>query len=331
MRNPVFDIMKGVTILLMMLGHTGIPEWLHTFIYSFHMPLFFIVSGYFAKKDVELTWRGWGSIIRKSSKTLLLPYVVTAIVVLLFTLMRAVVKHDISIFGDRLVACFACTSGVWHFPENWTFVSPIVNLSWAPIWFLLSLFWIRILFYGLQKLDKWTLPVCAIISYVAVLIGQRVTVPFAIMQGLSGLVFYAAGWTAKHFNIPKYVYTLCLIAWPFAIVFGDVNMMFMRYTLYPLSIIGAIGGTVAVYELSCAVNKTPYLNHVFSWLGCNSLLILCFHSIDMNCVWVGMILNGALHLEAGELVLTLIRNAMVFVFAVVLSRVPVVRRIFNVK
>lgn len=50
--NPVRqawpDIAKGVGILLMSLGHSAIPpKWLGVWIYSFHMPLFFLLSGWF--------------------------------------------------------------------------------------------------------------------------------------------------------------------------------------------------------------------------------------------------------------------------------------------
>lgn len=44
-RNISYDIAKGIGILLMVIGHTGCPNWLHNAIYSFHMPLFFILSG----------------------------------------------------------------------------------------------------------------------------------------------------------------------------------------------------------------------------------------------------------------------------------------------
>lgn len=42
-----FDILKGVGILLVILGHIEIPYMLKIVIYSFHMPLFFFVSGCF--------------------------------------------------------------------------------------------------------------------------------------------------------------------------------------------------------------------------------------------------------------------------------------------
>lgn len=40
-RNQWVDIAKGIAIILMVLGHTAIPDSLSRFIYSFHMPFFY--------------------------------------------------------------------------------------------------------------------------------------------------------------------------------------------------------------------------------------------------------------------------------------------------
>lgn len=51
-RNPFWDTLKAVLIVLVVLGHTGMAigeKWLSV-IYAFHMPLFIFVSGYFSKK-----------------------------------------------------------------------------------------------------------------------------------------------------------------------------------------------------------------------------------------------------------------------------------------
>ena len=48
-RDSTISIIKGGGIILMVIGHSGCPKWLHDFIYMFHMPLFFICSGYFYK------------------------------------------------------------------------------------------------------------------------------------------------------------------------------------------------------------------------------------------------------------------------------------------
>lgn len=53
MRDNTLSVLKWIGILLVVLGHVGLENtegWskgVHDFIYMFHMPLFFIASGYF--------------------------------------------------------------------------------------------------------------------------------------------------------------------------------------------------------------------------------------------------------------------------------------------
>ena len=54
------DIVKGFAIILVMIGHSGMflsikdKALLNSIIYSFHMPLFFILAGFFMKEKVSL-------------------------------------------------------------------------------------------------------------------------------------------------------------------------------------------------------------------------------------------------------------------------------------
>lgn len=47
-RVVTFDILKGIGILLVIVGHTFMKE-IGPCIQAFHMPLFFIVAGFFYK------------------------------------------------------------------------------------------------------------------------------------------------------------------------------------------------------------------------------------------------------------------------------------------
>ena len=79
-RDCYFDNLKGVLIFIVVLGHflskmnnldNSIVRTLYSYIYLFHMPLFFMLSGYLMYKET-------GFDIRKKMKsiaqTLLLPY-----------------------------------------------------------------------------------------------------------------------------------------------------------------------------------------------------------------------------------------------------------------
>jgi len=63
------DYLKGFLILTVMFGHTlGIPNILKVYIYSFHMPLFFFLSGMLYKK------RGCKELLLYINRRLLIPY-----------------------------------------------------------------------------------------------------------------------------------------------------------------------------------------------------------------------------------------------------------------
>lgn len=51
-RIPAIDIAKGLGIMLVVAGHMSEKSDFHTFIYAFHMPLFFILSGFVLKDSM---------------------------------------------------------------------------------------------------------------------------------------------------------------------------------------------------------------------------------------------------------------------------------------
>ena len=52
-RIVFWDLIKGIAIFLVILGHSNISGFLYRFIFSFHMPLFMLVSGYFFAFSVK--------------------------------------------------------------------------------------------------------------------------------------------------------------------------------------------------------------------------------------------------------------------------------------
>ena len=72
------DVAKGIAIILMVVGHTSIPKSVSNFIWTFHMPLFFITSGWLTNWNRN-TVQGF---IRNKSKNLLLPFFSYSMIVL---------------------------------------------------------------------------------------------------------------------------------------------------------------------------------------------------------------------------------------------------------
>jgi len=70
-RDEALDIIKGIGIILMVVRHSGAPAYIHDIIYTFHMPLFFVCSGWFFSDRCIDDSRGF--VVRKI-KSIYLPY-----------------------------------------------------------------------------------------------------------------------------------------------------------------------------------------------------------------------------------------------------------------
>lgn len=73
------DLTKGVAIFLMVCGHTGIPSLISNWIWSFHMPLFFIISGMLF---CPTKYTNIQKFIHRRIQTLIIPYITFSIIVL---------------------------------------------------------------------------------------------------------------------------------------------------------------------------------------------------------------------------------------------------------
>lgn len=80
-KNNYISIAKALGIILMVVGHSGCPIAISKFIYLFHMPLFFVCSGYFFK-DIS-DHPSLLSFYNKRIKSLYLPYLKWSILFLL--------------------------------------------------------------------------------------------------------------------------------------------------------------------------------------------------------------------------------------------------------
>ena len=70
------DVAKGITIILVVLGHSSLPSTISRFIWAFHMPVFFLVSG------GATNWKKYTffKFLLRRMKTLVLPFCIYSIV-----------------------------------------------------------------------------------------------------------------------------------------------------------------------------------------------------------------------------------------------------------
>lgn len=136
------SILKGLGIILVVIGHSGYSPFNLFPPYSFHMPLFFFISGYFYNTKYESDQL---SFLKKRAKSLLLPYLIYNIIYALITFFIYTRYH--LKFGKIPV-----------FSLNNFLIRPIINghqfLLFLAGWFIIQLFITQWLFLNINKVLK---------------------------------------------------------------------------------------------------------------------------------------------------------------------------------
>lgn len=322
-RDYSLDIAKGIGIIAVLIGHLSSIG--RVWIFSFHMPLFFILAGYFFKPE-NLKNR-----IRKDSVRLLVPYLLTSIAIILFYfLLSFISKKDINV--NKWIIAAAWGSGGLH---SSLYLGSIPYIG--AIWFLLALFWCKFSFTVLFSFCKniYALGIlCMGISILSIYINNNyINLPFSLLPGLAALIFYYFGYLCNKWGgvIDKYAWIIGLpliLIWVVNTIFQDSCLALVNcsYQFYPLSIIGGLGGTLFICILARVIYAyTRILSRFLIWIGEASLLILCIHLIDLD-----LPIRDILSRVFGF-------NQLVFDFilcicgTILLSQISVIRNVFKIK
>jgi fucose 4-O-acetylase-like acetyltransferase len=120
-RIEYIDIARGIGIVLVVMAHNDfgfISQYGYEVIYSFHMPLFFFLSGYFIKTDIPFF-----EFFKKRFHSLLKPFLFT-----LFLIYFTSVSFEKMAFGTAIRRIVKSLYGTG------------VYIDWVQLWFLPNLF-----------------------------------------------------------------------------------------------------------------------------------------------------------------------------------------------
>lgn len=200
----------------------------------------------------------------------------------------------------------------------------------GAIWFLLALFWCKTLFNIIHTLSRHWLLASVLVSVLAILVDTRfINLPFAVLPGAGALMFYAIGHYIKskggfwHFN--PFVGTLSIIVWVISISISDMSMVRCYYYDFLICVIGALGGTYALFLISALVATTHSVaTKLMIWGGQNSLTFLCIHLFDLD-------VPARAHFHIPAVVGIPLVIAVCFVAACVMGKIQITRKVFNIK
>ena len=271
-RETAFDVLKGIAITLVLIGHTDFGPF-RAFIYSFHMPLFFFIAGFFLKK------RPLQTEICLSAKRLLIPYLFTA-----FWFCIAATCVDSSRLHNVMVVCLLGFRA--QYTPDW------IHEHIGIMWFFWALFWARIITSTLiQKIksETWLSLIFFVLALLGMFLNKRVFVPFCIPQGMCAAGFLFVGYLIKKYNvlgnvISAQIFPLLAIIWAYNWNRGGIDMYNCIFRSgYIFDLMGAVVAFIALYTIvkQCYSSKSFLWNSIRFW-GRYSIVIYSIHSVEYS-------------------------------------------------
>lgn len=247
------DATKGIAIFLMVCGHTGIPKNISDWIWSFHMPLFFIISGILYNPQKYASIYGF---IKKRLFTLIVPYIVFSIVVLIF--------NQDTLFVEWI-------------RSGW--------MGGCALWFIPVLFFAELYSYLIIRYIPHSF--CLVVSIIMGSIGYafyiyNLRMPYNIDVSFYASMFYLFGFILKSYMNrfePKFLILIILVLLNYwvAQLLPRTDLAYNQCGIYGLNALNAFLGTIAIISLAKEILKMQHLNLIknfFIWAGKNTIIIM---------------------------------------------------------
>ncbi len=258
------DNLKSFGILAVVLGHITSP--LGYFIYSWHMPLFFFLAGFFLKFELSLK-----EFIKKDTKRLMIPYFIFAIFALVVeSLKRVALNREKLEYLDEIKGIFI-----------WMDYSSLINTYGFVLWFLPALFFSRLTIFLLNKIIKSELT--QVILILSIFYSSfYFNFIFAIDNAFNAVLFIFLGSIFyRHYqNIMKLNFlTFILIA---IIYYFDIPILHVASKNYENFFINVFYAMSVIFILISVMKKISLKSQLISLWANNTMLIFIIHPYTNN-------------------------------------------------
>lgn len=272
-RIDYFDIAKAIGIWFVILGHLTTNKILLSFIYSFHIPLFFFISGYFFNRSKTIL-----EVLKSSFKDLIIPYFCFNIFNLSICWISPYLHPELYYNLQGWDILKAAITGIFLFRN---LVTPFSFLPGSALWFLVALFNIRLLAILFSRLFKNIIVLIVLSSGICILLFYQTDITlFSIESTFLAYPFFMIGFAVKNVDLKKkdyrsiWIIVLFLINICFTYINGRINIDGGDYGNYMMIFLlnGCIGTLMILF-----ISQTPSIPTIVKKIGLLTLPILGLH------------------------------------------------------
>lgn len=296
-RLSFIDVLKGLGIIMVVVGHVSTNQMIVSWLYSFHMPLFFFAAGWvYREKDIFKD-------LKRRIQTIVIPYFSFGFLVLIYwgLIERRVRYSSMSIF-DAIIGLFR---------GQYDYLDFNVHLWFLPCFFL------TVTFYNISKRIVGTR-----ITYIIVVImsiGFVITTLPQLLWGLNEVFKYVAFYAIGNVLTEKSIDHLIriqkkthLIGIAIFCLLVNVILTYFKLTTGIMWFITALIGITVILVVALIIKQ----NRVLQYFGSISLVILCVHGPIYRVIT--KIVSIILHISTDAVRANFLLLIVIVVFTIVL-------------
>ena len=291
LHNKDIDKLKGLGIILTVIGHSGSP--FSPIIYLFHMPLFYFLSGYTFKENNIYDIKG---LIKRRYKSIYIPFLKYSLIFILFhNIFVKLNFYTLNLYYDK-------STFLINLFKNFMFITTEQLLG--AFWFLTSIFITNILYAILKKHceNKQSKYINSSVFFLFLLnitvFSKNIEFNIPLLSyyflmiriSCSGILFFHLGNLCNKYKIlykinVNFIYLVIAILFLFINTnYGSVSMGSNEYGSSPTFFI--INSLIGIYVAYCIAKyiTNKFITDIFIFLGKNTIDILALHMISFKLI-----------------------------------------------
>lgn len=290
--NGAISTMKAIGIILMVIGHTQCPTFLLKWIYSFHMPLFFFMSGYCFK---EKYLNAPKQFVVARVKGLYFPFVKYC----LFFLLLHNICYDLHFYSQGVGGGYFSPLVLLKRACATVFFMSCEDSLLGGFWFLRALFWGALISYAMIRIFRRKLWAGGLCLFLGMLVMKlfHITIPLFMISDwmMAAAMFHYAGYAFDYYEAAVF-FLMKRSLWGILALFLLVLQSLLVY-VYPLDIFGAdwskaipcvfmaFSGIMVTFIISLVQSSKEYpFKEVVNYVGQHTLIILAWHFLVFKVV-----------------------------------------------
>lgn len=252
-RRNDLDYARGVAMLLIVIGHTpDIDRMANKIIYSFHVPLFFIITGMLIVYTHSEN-KSWKHIITAMIKRIVIPMIVW------------------EMFADAM----------YSFMGNDTLMNLLKNtisfdFNLGVLWFLPCTIFAQIVVIASEKAQSHKESCLMHVLILSIALATGIVCPWIkIRRYLIAVAFVEVGLLyEKYFKQGKKALVVCILTWAVTMYLNSTVELFVGWLGNPaLYVLHSACGSFAIIMLCGYIKKA----NILKWIGQNTIGILVTH------------------------------------------------------